>query len=83
MQQRHTAGGWPRCTRDSTFVARGARSHPYVGQRTATGEQVRPACIESGIPSGGLLIGTEVVETEAQQAMWGSVTDESVDPCYH
>ncbi|MFC3690500.1 hypothetical protein [Aquipuribacter hungaricus] len=44
---------------------------------------MRPACIESGIPSGGLLIGTEVVETEAQQAMWGSVTDESVDPCYH
>lgn len=35
------------------------------------------------MPSGGLLIGTEVVETEAQQAMWGSVTDESVDQCYH
>lgn len=41
------------------------------------------AFIESGIPSGGLFTGAEVVKTAAQQAIWGGTAGEQFDPCYH
>ncbi|WP_340295674.1 M28 family peptidase, partial [Aquipuribacter hungaricus] len=41
------------------------------------------AFIESGIPSGGLFTGAEVVKTEEQQAIWGGIAGESFDQCYH
>ncbi|MGW4927608.1 M28 family peptidase [Agromyces sp. NPDC004153] len=41
------------------------------------------AFIRVGIPAGGLFTGAEVVKTAEQQAIWGGVTGESYDQCYH
>jgi Zn-dependent M28 family amino/carboxypeptidase len=41
------------------------------------------AFILAGIPSGGLFTGAEVVKTAQQQAIWGGITDDQFDQCYH
>ncbi len=41
------------------------------------------AFILAGIPSGGLFTGAEVRKTAEQQAIWGGMTGEQFDPCYH
>ncbi|MBY5162176.1 M28 family peptidase [Salsipaludibacter albus] len=39
--------------------------------------------INNDIPASGLFTGAEVPKTAAQEAIWGGVTGESYDPCYH
>ena len=41
------------------------------------------AFIKNGIPGGGIATGAEGVKTEAEEAMFGGVTGEWYDPCYH
>ncbi|MGH3029390.1 MAG: M20/M25/M40 family metallo-hydrolase [Gaiellaceae bacterium] len=41
------------------------------------------AFINNGIPAGGLFTGAEVPKTAEQQAIWGGVTGDQYDPCYH
>jgi Zn-dependent M28 family amino/carboxypeptidase len=41
------------------------------------------AFILAGIPAGGLFTGAEVVKSAEQQAIWGGITGESFDQCYH
>jgi Zn-dependent M28 family amino/carboxypeptidase len=41
------------------------------------------AFIDAGIASGGLFTGAEEVKTAEQQALWGGVTGEQFDQCYH
>jgi Zn-dependent M28 family amino/carboxypeptidase len=41
------------------------------------------ACIEAGIPSGGLFTGAEEIKTPEQAAIWGGTAGEQFDPCYH
>jgi Zn-dependent M28 family amino/carboxypeptidase len=41
------------------------------------------AFINNGIPAGGLFTGAEVPKTAEQQAIWGGMTGEQFDPCYH
>jgi Zn-dependent M28 family amino/carboxypeptidase len=41
------------------------------------------AFIENDIPAGGLFTGAEVPKTEQQAIIWGGITDEQFDPCYH
>jgi len=38
---------------------------------------------DSGIPVGGLFTGAEVVKTEAQEAIYGGISGEQFDQCYH
>jgi Zn-dependent M28 family amino/carboxypeptidase len=41
------------------------------------------AFINNGIPAAGLFTGAEVRKTAEQQAIWGGMTGEQFDPCYH
>ena len=41
------------------------------------------AFIRAGIPSSGLFTGAEEIKTAQQQAIWGGVTGEQFDQCYH
>ncbi|KAL2810810.1 hypothetical protein BJX63DRAFT_302138 [Aspergillus granulosus] len=41
------------------------------------------AFIRNGIPGGGIATGAEGVKTEEEQAMFGGVTGDWYDPCYH
>ncbi|MGH9132791.1 MAG: M28 family peptidase, partial [Ilumatobacteraceae bacterium] len=41
------------------------------------------AFILAGIPSGGLFTGAEQIKTAEQQAIWGGITGEQFDQCYH
>ena len=41
------------------------------------------AFIDNDIPSGGLFTGAEEMKTAEQQAIWGGVTGEQFDQCYH
>ncbi|SEP24802.1 M28 family peptidase [Trujillonella endophytica] len=41
------------------------------------------AFILAGIPSSGLFTGAEEIKTDEQQAIWGGVSGEQFDPCYH
>ena len=50
--------------------------------RSAGAATTRPSS-RTGIPSGGLFTGAEVVKTEEQQAIWGGIAGEQFDQCYH
>jgi Zn-dependent M28 family amino/carboxypeptidase len=41
------------------------------------------AFILAGIPSSGLFTGAEVIKTAQQQGIWGGITGEQFDQCYH
>jgi Zn-dependent M28 family amino/carboxypeptidase len=58
------------------------RNEPY-DDSAFDGRSDYQAFIENDIPSGGLFTGAEVEKTAAQQAIWGGVTGEQFDPCYH
>ena len=55
----------------------------YTGPRGTAQGYVEAGIIENGIPAGGLFTGAEVPKTEQQAIIWGGITDEQFDPCYH
>lgn len=48
--------------------------------RSDYGPFIAPAV---GIPAGGLFTGAEVLKTVEEQAIWGGVAGQQLDPCYH
>lgn len=68
------------------FASQGLASEPTpFSGRSDYGPFITPApgAPDSWIPAGGLFTGAEGIKTAAQQAVYGGVTGEQYDPCYH
>ncbi len=60
-----------------------AKGEPFKGTDFSGRSDYGPFIDLVGIPAGGLFTGAEEIKTDEEEAIWGGVAGEQLDPCYH